>query len=298
MPDLQVQCLVKRDFQPVFTPDNMPRLLYISRRAPSDNAHPRLLHAHPDFAEAMLVHSGQARFLIGEKTYDIQGGDLMLFNSGVVHDELTGGADGAIDSCCVAFAGLRLPGLRENALIPDDAPAVYHVGAELEDLWTLYDMMYRYLSADQPGCEAFCHHLLLSLLGRILYLTGAAPQRLPAETEQGALGLRVKEYIDQHYSEPLTLQQIGQVLHMSPYYLAHAFKETCGFSPRQYLLRRRIGEAQNLLISTDLPISRIAELVGYDTQNYFDLQFSKYTGIPPRKFRQSFQVKPEQGKEE
>ena len=45
MPDLQVQCLVKRDFQPVFTPDNMPRLLYISRRAPSDNAHPRLLHA-------------------------------------------------------------------------------------------------------------------------------------------------------------------------------------------------------------------------------------------------------------
>ena len=222
----------------------------------------------------------------------------MLFNSGVVHDELTGGADGAIDSCCVAFAGLRLPGLRENALIPDDAPAVYHVGAELEDLWTLYDMMYRYLSADQPGCEAFCHHLLLSLLGRILYLTGAAPQRLPAETEQGALGLRVKEYIDQHYSEPLTLQQIGQVLHVSPYYLAHAFKETCGFSPRQYLLRRRIGEAQNLLISTDLPISRIAELVGYDTQNYFDLQFSKYTGIPPRKFRQSFQVKPEQGKEE
>ena len=99
MPDLQVQCLVKRDFQPVFTPDNMPRLLYISRRAPSDNAHPRLLHAHPDFAEAMLVHSGRARFLIGEKTYDIQSGDLMLFNSGVVHDELS---DRPFGSWCIA----------------------------------------------------------------------------------------------------------------------------------------------------------------------------------------------------
>lgn len=90
------------------------------------------------------------------------------------------------------------------------------------------------------------------------------------------------------------MQQIGQALHVSPYYLAHAFKESCGIAPRQYLLRRRIGEAQNLLISTDLPISRIAEMVGYDTQNYFDLQFSKFVGMPPRKYRLSFQVKPEQ----
>ena len=49
MPDLQVQCFVKRDFQPVFTPENMPRLLYISRRTPFDQSRPRLLHAHPDF---------------------------------------------------------------------------------------------------------------------------------------------------------------------------------------------------------------------------------------------------------
>lgn len=154
-------------------------------------------------------------------------------------------------------------------------------------------MMYCRLFADQSGCEAFCQHLLLCLLGRVLYLTGAAPQRLPAETEQSALGLRVKEYIDQHYSEPLTLQSLGQALRLSPYYLAHAFKETFSIVPRQYLLRRRIGEAQNLLISTDLPISRIAELVGYDTQNYFDLQFSKFVGMAPRKYRVSFQVKPE-----
>lgn len=291
MPDLQVQCFVKRDFQPVFTPENMPRLLYISRRTPFDNARPRLLHAHADFAEAMLVHRGGGRFLIGERTYDVQAGDLMLFNSGVVHDELSG-SDG-IDSCCVAVSGLHLPNLRENAFIPDDAPAVYHIGAEGEDLWTLYDMMYRTLSADRPGCEAFCHHLLLSLLGRILHLTGTAPQRPPTDLEPNALGLRAKEYIDQHYSEALTLQQLGEALHASPYYLAHAFKETCGYAPRQYLLRRRIGEAQNLLISTDLPIARIAELVGYDTQNYFDQQFSKHVGMPPRKFRQSFQVKPD-----
>ena len=61
----------------------------------------------------------------------------------------------------------------------------------------------------------------------------------------------------------------------------------------QYLTRRRIGEAQNLLLETDMPISHIAELVGYDTQNYFNLQFSKHVGMPPRKFRQSLHSLPE-----
>lgn len=46
----------------------------------------------------------------------------------------------------------------------------------------------------------------------------------------------------------------------------------------QYLLRRRIGEAQTLLITTDLSITRIAERVGYDTQSYFNLQFTKNVG--------------------
>ena len=89
--------------------------------------------------------------------------------------------------------------------------------------------------------------------------------------------------------EPITLQSMGEALHISPYYLSHVFKQMSGYSPVQYLLRRRIGEAQTLLITTDLSITRIAEMVGYDTQSYFNLQFTKNVGMPPGKFRQSFQ---------
>ena len=288
MQDLQVQCFVKRDYKPAFTSDTMPRLLYVSRRLSSDQNHPRLLHAHPDFTEVLLMEEGSARFLIGETTYEVQAGDLLVFNSGVVHDELS---DTAFGSSCIAVGGLRLPGLRENALVPDDAPAVYHTGEELTDLRALYQIIYRYLSEDRPDCEVFCHRLMLALLDRVLTISGSASLRVPSNPEPASLGKQVQDYIDAHFSEPLTLQQLGEALHASPYYLSHAFKEASGYSPRQYLLRRRIGEAQNLLISTDLPIARIAEMVGYDTQNYFDQQFSKHTGMPPRKFRQSFQVK-------
>ena len=47
-------------------------------------------------------------------------------------------------------------------------------------------------------------------------------------------------------------------------------------------------EAQNLLISTDFPMAKIAEQVGFETQNYFNLQFSKHVGMPPKKYRESF----------
>lgn len=280
----QVQCFIKRKYKPAFTQDTMPRLLYVSRRPPTQEAHPRLLHAHPEFVEVLLVDEGNPRFLIGDTAYDTKAGDLLIINSGVVHDEFS---EKPFGSWCMAVAGLRLTGLRENALIRDDAPAVYSVNNELPDLRALYDIMYRYISADRPDCEAFCHRLMLALLDRVLTITGSTTLRLPVDPEPASLGRQVQEYIDQHFSEPLTLQTLGDALHASPYYLSHVFKQLSGFSPMQYLTRRRIGEAQSLLLETDLPIARVAEMVGYETQNYFNLQFSKHVGMPPRKFRQS-----------
>lgn len=281
------QCYVKREVRSLFTPETAPRLVYVTRTLPQDQRHPRILHAHQDLAEILLICGGRGRYLIGETFYEVRAGDLLLYNSGVVHDELSSEED-AVSSYCVALAGLRLPGLRENALVADDAPALLRAGEEAEDLRLLMDMMYRYLLEDRPGCEALCRHLALALLGRILQLAGDAPRRDRADTEPKALGRQVQSYIDQHFSQPLTLQDMGRALHVSPYYLSHVFKETSGYSPTQYLLRRRIGEAQNLLISTDLPMARIAEQVGFETQNYFNLQFSKHVGMPPGKFRESF----------
>lgn len=281
------QCYVKREVRSLFTPETAPRLVYVTRTLPQDQRHPRILHAHQDLAEILLICGGRGRYLIGETFYEVRAGDLLLYNSGVVHDELSSEED-AVSSYCVALAGLRLPGLRENALVADDAPALLRAGEEAEDLRLLMDMMYRYLLEDRPGCEALCRHLALALLGRILQLAGDAPRRDRADTEPKALGRQVQSYIDQHFSQPLTLQDMGRALHVSPYYLSHVFKETSGYSPTQYLLRRRIGEAQNLLISTDLPMAKIAEQVGFETQNYFNLQFSKHVGMPPGKFRESF----------
>lgn len=287
---LNVQCFVEKKVKSIFEGENQPKLLYVSEIRPDASAHPRVMHAHEDFVELILICSGSSEYLIHDKKVIIKPGDLLVYNADVVHDEVSG-PDMEVGSYCIAVGGLHMPGLRENALIPDEAGYVFPTGKYFADLRCLFEMMFRTLSAGEPNAELFCSSLMHALLVSVLTVTAGprAESEKPLE-EPHILGRRIKEYIDKHYMEPITLQSMGEALHISPYYLSHVFKQMSGYSPVQYLLRRRIGEAQTLLITTDLSITRIAEMVGYDTQSYFNLQFTKNVGMPPNKFRQNYIV--------
>lgn len=287
---LNVQCFVKKEVQSVFVGENDPKLLYVSQIRPDASAHPRVMHAHEDFVEVILICSGSSEYLIHDKKQYIQPGDLIVYNSGVVHDEISG-PNAEIGSYCVAIGGLHMPGLRENALIPDDAGYIFPTGDNFDAMRTICEMMFHSLSSGEARAEAFCHSMMHALLVKVFAVVeGREPTEESEVEEPHILGLRIKNYIDQHYMEPLTLQSMGEALHISPYYLSHVFKQMSGYSPVQYLLRRRIGEAQTLLITTDLSITEIAGMVGYDTQSYFNLQFTKNVGMPPKKFRQNYIV--------
>jgi len=288
---LNIQCFVKKDFHPMFGNDNMPKLLYVSAINPAKSLHPRVMHAHKDYIEIVLICSGSSEYLINDTKQFIQEGDLIIYNSGIVHDEISG-PDIEVGSYCVAIGGVKLPGFRENALISDSARPIFPTGDSFGDIRAICEMMFRSLSTGQPASESFSNYLAQALIARVLPITRGNTEPAEQEEEPHILGRRIKNYIDQHYMEPTTLEQMGKALNMSPYYLSHVFKEMSGYSPGQYLLRRRVGEAQTLLITTDYPITKIAEMVGYETQSYFNLQFTKNVGMPPRKYRQNYIVPP------
>ena len=236
---LNVQCFVKKDFQPIFVGENSPKLLYVSDIRPDTSAHPRVMHAHEDFVELILICSGSSTYLIHDKKYEVKAGDLLIYNSGVVHDEISS-SENEVGSYCVAVGGLHMPGLRENALIPDDAGYVFPTGNDFETMRSLCEMMFRSLSSGEPRAEAFCHTLMHALLVKAVSIVGVKLAANDDEViaEPSILGRRIKAYIDENYAEPITLQSIGDALHVSPYYLSHVFKEMSGYSPMQYLLRR------------------------------------------------------------
>ena len=282
----RMQCFVKRNFSPFFSDQNNPRLAYACKLPPDIvTSHLRVMHAHQDLTEVLLIYSGDSELLLGGKKHTIRPGDLVIYNPGVVHDEWSWRENG-VGHYCIGVNGLRIPGLRENALIPDGQNCVFPTGDSFEDLCTLFELIYRSLSAEEPQAELFCDSLTRALLIKALSVVNGV-EASPIEPPD-VLGKRIQEYIDAHYTEPLTLQNMGDALHISPYYLSHVFKKELGYSPMQYLLRRRIGEAQTLLLATSLPVGKISEMVGYDTQSYFNQQFTKQVGVAPGRYRQEF----------
>ena len=176
---LNVQCFVEKKVKSIFEGENQPKLLYVSEIRPDASAHPRVMHAHEDFVELILICSGSSEYLIHDKKVIIKPGDLLVYNAGVVHDEVSG-PDMEVGSYCIAVGGLHMPGMRENALIPDDAGYVFPTGKYFADLRCLFEMMFRTLSAGEPNAELFCSSLMHALLVSVLTVT-AGPH---AESEK------------------------------------------------------------------------------------------------------------------
>ena len=291
---IDAQCFVRNEIKPLFPSDAPPKLRYICKVTPESNTHhKRVMHAHEDLAELVLIFSGESDYLIHNKKYHVKAGDLLVYNSGVVHDEYAEPEDG-VGFYCAAIGNLALPGLPANTLCTKDAGFVFPTGERFEEIRTLMEMMFFNLVTAEPDAERFCDSIMRALIDKALVVIRAAAESAKpsgAGKEPSAIGQQVKDYIDQHYAEPLTLESIGRALYMSPWYVSHVFKEMSGYSPIQYLLRRRIGEAQTLLMSTKEPIAEIALRVGYESQSHFNAQFTKQVGMPPNQFRKNYVIK-------
>lgn len=95
-------------------------------------------------------------------------------------------------------------------------------------------------------------------------------------------------YIDSHYTEQFSLDDLAVQLAMNKSYLSHLFAKETGINITDYLEKVRIYKAQSLLRETSSSIAHIAEMVGYTSQSYFSKAFKKSTGITPNTYRASF----------
>ncbi|NIK77756.1 YesN/AraC family two-component response regulator [Paenibacillus castaneae] len=94
-------------------------------------------------------------------------------------------------------------------------------------------------------------------------------------------------YLKEHLHEPLTMRDTAEHLHMNASYLSVLFKEQTGITFSDYLTRRRVQRAKELLSSTRLTIADIADQVGYQTAKYFVKVFRSLEGMSPGQYRKT-----------
>ena len=95
----------------------------------------------------------------------------------------------------------------------------------------------------------------------------------------------IKDYIDEHYSEDLSLDSLSQIFYINKFYLTRLFKNTYGVTVNTDLQNRRITEAKKMLRFTDLSMEDIAKNCGIADANYFSRLFKKIEGMTPKEYR-------------
>jgi transcriptional regulator of acetoin/glycerol metabolism len=98
---------------------------------------------------------------------------------------------------------------------------------------------------------------------------------------------RVREYVEGHLAERLSVERLAAIAGLSVYHFARAFKKSQGMTPHDYLLDRRIVRARALLDETDTALSEVALVSGFADQSHFARHFRERVGIPPSAYRRS-----------
>ncbi|PYG87760.1 two-component system response regulator YesN [Ruminiclostridium sufflavum DSM 19573] len=127
-------------------------------------------------------------------------------------------------------------------------------------------------SNDMENCSAFTEMFIMKLM--------YSNKKQMHEIIEAAT-----EYISQHFSEDLTVFTLAEQFHVARNYFSRLFKKEMGEGCNEYITRKRIEKAKQLLADSRLRTYEIAEQIGYHDTNYFSLAFKKNTGLSPKEFR-------------
>jgi len=281
---------MKQSNESYYCPSDMPLKLHSISKIPSayHNVHPRTAHSHSDEIELYYAMNGSSELLLDCAPYYISDGDLVIIDSGVIHDEIRN-RNHNMDSFVLSVGGIKLPQIPENRLIHDGQSPLIPSGPHSKFIFKLMECINDSIEEDYKDSVNICNELLHPLINRILLLLQDASihtSSLTADKKSARKEIQtIKNYIDSNYMNDISLNDLSDNMHLTTYHISHIFKNATNFSPMQYLTRRRLGEAETLLIKTDDQITKIAIQVGYGTVSNFNNSFLKYIGISPMQYR-------------
>jgi AraC-like DNA-binding protein len=239
-------------------------------------------HAHDYFVIGM-VEAGLQQFSYGagRGQYITPPAGLIVINPGEAH---TGEAAGA-------------KGFAYRALYPD-AATMQHIAAEMGDQHTALPVFAEPVLQDAALFRQFSqlHHTLESTTttleheSRLMWALAqliarhavTQPNLQPVKPERQEIQ-RLRQYLEDHCAEDVTLAELAQLVHWNPFYLLRVFRNSVGFAPHAYLENTRIRRAQ-ALIRQRLPLVEVAYATGFSSQSHFTNSFKRFIGVTPGQY--------------
>ncbi len=244
-------------------------------------------HSH-DHLEVAYILSGEGKYRIEDEIYDVSEGDFLVFNPGEKHQALfIRQYEVPTTEFFVGFSQIEFPGYPHNVLpMPNGAHIMHTTGELRQRLFKLCSAMDAERAVRRPGRYYMMKSYLMQM---ILMVVREQCEPAPSvgvcsfeSVNKKYLVDQMVSYIEDHYSEKISLDQIAENMYLSSFYISKIFKSETGDTPIRHLINIRLEKAKELLESGyDGSIQEIAALVGYDDAYHFSKLFKKHFNMTP-----------------
>lgn len=258
--------------------------------------HPVAEHTH-DYYEFYLFLEGDLDMAIGRNVYPLRTGDIVIVPPGTAHHAVMHDSNVPYRRIVLwistAYTNQLMQQSPDYVFLMQRAASrheyIYHLqSSALHQIQSKMLRLIEEIHANRYGRSAALSlsvaDVILSL-NRIIY-EDEHPRTIDANAD---LMQNLTMYIDQHLSEPLSLEDLAREFYLSKYYVAHTFKAHLGVSVHQYLLQKRLAACRDAIISGE-DISKTFLDYGFSDYSNFYRAFRKAYGISPKECKEIYRL--------
>lgn len=253
-----------------------------------DPKHPRYnmtYHWHPEY-EIIRILEGTFRLTIDGTSITGKKDDIFFIQDGIFHG-------GIPQNCvyeCIVFDMKLL--LKDNHICTKQIQSIMRheitiytrLPQDYSVLRHIVDDLFRALSGKKTGYEFITQGALYQLLGVIIEKELFTKNETSVSSNQVLHFKSVLNYIEENYTEPITLEDLARTAGMNPKYFCRFFKEMTQRTPIDYINYYRIECACEQFSTKKASIIEVALSCGFNDLSYFSKTFKKYKGISPRQY--------------
>jgi AraC-like DNA-binding protein len=256
------------------------------------------MHWH-EYLEIALCLEGSGRFLFGRRAQPVEPGDIFLVDNSQPHVALPD-AGGSLRLLLVLFRPelVAAPGCRpfdSGYLAPfrsadghslERIPRATGLAAQLAPI--LHELAALSARHDPDDRHLLDANLRLALGVLVRHCRAGAADAGQTDAARRAQIRPVLSYVEEHCRERVTLDEVAEVVHLSPSRVRHVFRDVSGVGFKEYATRVRVAEAKCLLLTTDLSVAEVAHSVGYTNVHQFYTVFQRYSDLLPAEYRRYY----------
>ena len=251
------------------------------------------IHWHPE-AELLYMRHGEIEVRIGRNDLRLLPGDICFIPTNELHTIRTMAPANTYDAFVFSLDLVTLP---EAHFLQRELIQPLSTG-EIRFPWVLrqgelpYDTVAAALE-QISSCSIESENYKLTVFSSVIQIfTAMKPLAEPCSAPTLHKGNdTIKDclrYMDAHYADKLTLQDIADQVHLHPNYLCALFRKYTGQTIFEHLNQIRVEKAAKLLRTDDQSISQVAELCGFDSTSFFSRKFKQIMGTTPKAYSKQF----------